>query len=100
MTPEQLTEAVRKHAKTVLMPSVAQAIVEELTHEQVEIDRCKAEVDRCTAEIKQRALDMQNMELAAERDVLREFADLLGWTDEMVRREVAITRALLAKEPK
>ena len=30
MDAEQLTEAVRKHAKTVLLPSVAQAIVEEL----------------------------------------------------------------------
>ena len=35
MTPEQLTEAVRKHAKTVLQPSVAQAIIEELAHEQL-----------------------------------------------------------------
>jgi len=34
MTPEQLTEAVRKHAKTILLPSVAQAIVEELTREE------------------------------------------------------------------
>lgn len=30
MDAERLTEAVRKHAKTVLAPSVAQAIVEEL----------------------------------------------------------------------
>lgn len=30
MDAEQLTEAVRKHAKTVLLPSVAQAIVDEM----------------------------------------------------------------------
>jgi len=36
--------------------------------------------------------------LKAERDELREFADLMGWTDEMIQREVAITRAVLAKE--
>ena len=38
-------------------------------------------------------------ELEAERDALREFADLMGWTDEIIQREVAITRAVLAKEP-
>lgn len=30
MTPEQLIEAVRKHAMTVLLPSMAEAIVKEL----------------------------------------------------------------------
>jgi hypothetical protein len=30
LTAEQITEAVRRHAKTVLMPSVAQAIADEL----------------------------------------------------------------------
>lgn len=68
-----------------------------VAHAQAQIDALKAELQQRALEVM--SLDAQNMELAAERDALREFADLMGWTDEMIQREVAITRAILAKEP-
>jgi hypothetical protein len=53
MNAEQLVESVRKHAKTVLLPSVAQAIVEELAAQE-ELRLCKQDAiklqDECIAD--------------------------------------------------
>ena len=74
MTPEQLTEAVRKHAKTVLQPSVAQAIVEELA-----LDALREELSEALlAEAIARINDMLTGDDGQAYKEARKFVDRVG----------------------